>query len=389
MTPTVLQLIGNFNQGGSERQAIQLVQLLAEDGRCNVLVGCLEREGVLLGELTSAGFSDIPEFPLRSFYDLNMIRQVRRCAEFMRSHRVEIIQTHDFYTNIFGMAAGLLARTPVRIAAKRETGTRTSLQSVVERLAFRQADSVVANSLAVSRKLMSDGVPKRKIVTIYNGIDALPAQICGGSRDQTLTKLGLPPERRFVTIVANVKSVVKNHRMFLRAALKVAGSIPDADFVIAGEGGLMSDLRAFASEIGLGGRAHFIGRCTDVDGLVSISDVCCLTSFSEGFSNSILEYMRAGKPVVATNVGGAGEVIEHGVNGYLVDSDDSDALAARVAELLNEPEKAAAYGQVGKATVLQKFAPARRLEKTLALYEILRSKKESFAAVDMARAQNL
>lgn len=372
----VLHLIPSFHQGGSEQQAVQLVKLLQADGSYRVHAACLEREGVLLSEIEKAGVADIPEFRLNSFYDANMIRQLRRCSKFIRDNKIEIVQAHDFYTNIFGMVAASMARVPVRIAAKRETGMRSSTQMFVERRAFGLSHAVVANAERVKSYLIESGVPRRKISVIYNGIDS--ARMVGTSNDRAaeLRKLGLSADgsMRFVTIVANLRSRVKNHRMFLRAAADMKSRVRNVGFIIAGEGDLIDETKALAAELGLSDRTYFLGRCTNVDDLLSISDICCLTSESEGFSNSILEYMAAGKPVVATDVGGAAETIIENETGFLVASNDHEAFAGRLAELLNDHVKAAEMGRRGREVAEAKFSLNARLTKTLELY---RSQLES------------
>ena len=171
MKTNMLQLIGSFHSGGSERQAVGLVRLLNNEKNCRVFVACLNKEGVLREEIEQLGFTDFPEFPLTSFYDANMLRQLRRCAAFLRENQIDIIQSGDFYTNVFGMLAGALAGTPVRIAAKRETGTKTRAQRFVERRAFNLAQAIVVNAGAVKKHLVESGVSLSKIVTIYNGLN--------------------------------------------------------------------------------------------------------------------------------------------------------------------------------------------------------------------------
>ncbi len=107
MRKNILQLVGNFNQGGSERQAVQLIRLLNEDKTHNIFLAALNNDGVLRGEVEKIGFTEISEFRLNSFYDLNFLRQLRRCVKFLRENKIEVIHTHDFYTNIFGMLAGV------------------------------------------------------------------------------------------------------------------------------------------------------------------------------------------------------------------------------------------------------------------------------------------
>jgi glycosyltransferase involved in cell wall biosynthesis len=179
---------------------------------------------------------------------------------------------------------------------------------------------------------------------------------------------GLPPHRRFVTMVANLHNPVKDYPMFLRAAAQVRAQVSDASFVVAGEGELIEDLRALAGELGIERDVFFIGRCNQVAELLFASDVCVLSSKAEGFSNAILEYMGAGRPVVATDVGGAREVIVEGETGYLVASGDDQLMAARIIDLLNASQKADAMGERGRAIVAQKFSSQVQLERTAELY---------------------
>lgn len=372
--PAVLQLIGSFHQGGSERQAVQLTGLLQDDRTYGVFAATLNREGILRTELERRGLEPIPEFPLNSFFDLNFWRQARRCARFIAANRIKLIHTHDFYTNIFGMAAAMLSRGKiVRIASKRETGgMRSSGQKILEKQVFRFSDAIVVNSQAVREYLLREGVAAAKIEVIYNGLDLdrlTPPQIT--DRTRVCKLLGLPAGEniKFITLVANLRHEVKNHPLFLRAAQKVVREFPAAHFVLAGEGELRAGLEALAGQLNIAGNTHFIGRCTNIPELLAVSDVCVLTSFAEGFSNSILEYMAAGKAVVATDVGGAAEVVLDGETGFLIESDDDEMLAGRLLELLRDEEKARRFGKKGREIVEKKFSPATQLEKTLELYQ--------------------
>src|ERR1044072_7342652 len=169
---SVLQLIDSFNQGGSERQALQLTRLLVESGRFRVHLACLSPEGVLRDSINALGLGEIPSFPLNSFYDPNAVRQLRRFVRWLKSSRIDILHTHYFYTNVFGMAAGALARLPVRVASMRETaGMRSAAQKQVQRVAYSLAHHVVGNSNAVRAKLIGEGVAPEKVSVIYSGLD--------------------------------------------------------------------------------------------------------------------------------------------------------------------------------------------------------------------------
>lgn len=378
MKPNVLHIIDSFDQGGTERQAVQLVRLLHEDERYRVHLACLNNRGILRDEAERLGLGEIADYPLNSFYDRNFLKQLRRCVCFLKEHQIEVMHTHDFYTNIFGMTAALLAGVSARIASKRETdGFRSSAQKRAERFAYSLAHSVITNADAVRKRLIEEGVRPEKLVTIYNGLDMKRVALAADTdRGGLLAILKLPHEeretrRRFVMITANVQHAVKDHPTFLRAAARVHEAIPEAAFVVAGEGGLMDDLRALAVELGIERDTFFIGRCQNVGELLSVSEVCVLSSKAEGFSNSILEYMGAARPAVVTDVGGAREAVIEGETGFIVPAGDDEKMAARIITLLREPGRARAMGQRGKLLVAEKFSCEAQLERTAALYDRL------------------
>jgi L-malate glycosyltransferase len=386
MKPTVLHIIDSFEQGGTERQAIQMVRLLHDSGECQVRLACLQNRGMLRADADRLGIGEIPEYPLTSFYDLNFIKQVRSLVRFLNEHKIDVVHTHCFYTNIFGMTAAALARVPVRVTYKGETdGFRTSRQKWVERAAFRFAHRVVANSEAVRRQLIGEGVPPAKVSVHYNGLDFERVRIDPSlRREDALELLGLPQHRRFVTIVANLRHPVKDHPMFLRAAGRVRQAVPDAAFVIAGEGELMPSLRELAIELGIAHDVFFIGRCERVAELLFASDVCVLSSRAEGFSNAILEYMAAARPVVVTDVGGAREAVVEGETGHIVQAGDEEMMSARIIDLLRDPQAAAAMGERGKRRVEKKFSCPIHLANTLDLYSGILGREPDGKAEELA-----
>lgn len=369
----VLLFIGSFHQGGSERQAVQLARLLREDKRVNVRLATLENDGILRQEVEKLGLAEIAEFKLTSFYNVNFVKQLLKCANFLRANKIDIIHTHDFYTNVFGMLAAQIATVPLAIASKRETGgMRSAWQKRIEKFAFRQANAIVANSEAVKNYLAAEGVSKDKIKVVYNGLDLERLTPELTDRRVICEELGLPSDEniKLISSVANLRHEVKNQPMFLRAAQRVAQKHPNAHFVLAGEGALRAGLENLAQELNIAQSVHFIGRCTRVPELLSISYAGALTSFNEGFSNAILEYMAASLPVVATNVGGASEAIVENETGFLVESDNDEMFANRLIELLEGEEKARQFGAKGRKIVEEKFSCAAQLENTLKLYGI-------------------
>ncbi|HYV25000.1 MAG TPA: glycosyltransferase [Pyrinomonadaceae bacterium] len=373
MKPNVLFIIDSFEQGGSERQALQLLRQLHESGRVNVRLACLQDKGSLKAEAEKLGIGEIHEYPLTSFYDLNFLKQLRRFMRYVKENHIDIVHTHCFYTNIFGMIGAHLARVPGRLTSKGETdGFRTTMQKRVERFSFRLAHRVIANCLVVRDMLIREGVDPKRIIQHYNGLDLDRMKVRPDlTREAARAQFGLPQTgKRFMTIVANLRNPVKDHEMFLRAAARVkSAQVTDAAFVIAGEGELMPGLRELANQLGIAEDVHFIGRCDDVSTLLFASHVGVLSSKAEGFANAILEYMAVGLPVVATDVGGVREAISEGQTGFIVPGGDDAQMAARIIEVLSDDNRAREMGARGRGLVGDKFSSEHHLQNTLELYD--------------------
>ena len=369
--PNVLQLFDSFNQGGTEWQTVQLTRLLHESGKYQLFLASLSSEGPLRAEVERLGFHDIPSFPLQNFYNANAMKQLLRLAALMRENKIDLVHAHDFYTNIFGIAAAKLAGVRARITSRRETeGIRSPAKRWLERRAYNSANAVVANAEAIRTQLISEGLAPEKVVTIHNGLNvAHVTPKRDAQRHELLQSFSLPNSRRFVTIVANMRHVMKDQATFLRAAKLTREAVPDSSFILAGEGEQMPGLRQLAAELGLGDSAFFVGRCNRIADLLSVSDVCVLSSKGvEGFSNSILEYMAAGRPVVATDVGGAREAVVDSETGYIVKPEDHETMAQRLIGLLREPERAWQMGAKGRERVLEHFSCEVQLRRVEDLY---------------------
>lgn len=370
MKQNVLQLIGSFHTGGSERQAVQLSKLLIEDGHFRVFLACLNPEGALRSEVEKFYRAEIAAFPLTSFYDRNFLTQIRRFRLFIKENQIGLIHSHDFYTNVF---AAFATKTK-RVASKRETGgMRSASQKIIEKQAFRRAAAIVANSQAVKKYLIAERVPADKISVVYNGLDLDRFKI-ESSRAEILREFNLP-DKKLITIVANLRHEVKNQEMFLRAAQKIKEKRENAAFVLAGEGERTEELRNLARELKIRDDVFFLGGLKRIAELLAVSEICVLSSRAEGFSNAILEYMAASRPVVATNVGGAAEAVFEGENGFLVESGDEQKMAERILYLLETPEIARAFGERGRRVVEERFSMKAQLENTAALYNQILSGK--------------
>lgn len=377
MKPRILQVVDSFHQGGTERQAVQLTRMLHETGRYIVHVACLTDEGILKADVERLGLGPIHAFPTISFYHPSTGAQLVRFVRLLRNLKIDLVHTHDFYTNILGMTAATLARVSARIASRRETDpNRTAAQRWVERCAFGAAHQVVVNADAIGANLVASGVPAAKIRTVYNGLDPARFQVAGGSRADRLSALGIAPRhRQVVTILANLRLTLKDHPTFLRAAALVHAAARDTAFAVAGEGPLLEPLRHLVADLGLSDCVYFTGRCENVADLLSASDVGVLSSTSEGFPNVLLEYMAAGLPVVTTAVGGAAEAVRDGWTGFVVAPRDAHAMAARILHLLNRPEEARIMGGRGRGLAWDQFSCTAQLARIEQIYDQLLARR--------------
>jgi glycosyltransferase involved in cell wall biosynthesis len=344
---------------------VQLSRLLIEDKSFRVFLACLNPEGALRADVERFYASEIAAFPLTSFYDRNFLFQIRRFRQFIEEKQINIVHSHDFYTNVFGTFA---PRSSVRVASKRETGgIRSRTQQLTEKQAFRRANRIVVNSEAVKKYLIAENVSADKISVVYNGLD-LRKFNANFKRNEVLQQFALP-DKKLITIVANLRHAVKNQEMFLRAARAVKEKDENTAFVLAGEGERIEELKKLGTELNIAADVFFTGGCENIAALLSVSEVCALTSRHEGFSNAILEYCAAGKPVVATNVGGAAEVIFEGENGFLVESDDDRKMAEKFLFLLENSQTAKKMGARGREIVEERFSLDAQLQNTLRIYE--------------------
>lgn len=379
MKPNVLLFVDSFHQGGSERQTVQLARLLSESGRFNVRLAALSGEGVMRAEAERLNIGEITEYPLTSFYDVNAARQFRRLVKFMRASELQIVHTNDFYTNVFATFAASVARVPVRIASRRMSTVGeffSKRKQKLEHAAYRRAHMVLANAEAIRQEIVAEGVPEQKTVTVYNGLDLERLTATeNSSRTELLQAAGLPVElanRPVVTVVANMRHRLKDQATFLRAAQRIKAQVKDAAFVLAGEGELVEEMKQLAAELGLANDAYFPGRVGRVAELLAASTVCVLSSKGiEGFSNSIIEYMAARRPVVATDIGGAREAIVEGKTGFIVPPEQPEMMAQCITRLLQNPQLAQEMGERGRARVETEFSCAAQLRRTELLYEQL------------------
>ncbi|MEU8197787.1 glycosyltransferase [Microbispora amethystogenes] len=358
----VVLLIGHLGLGGAQRQLCLLAERLRDRG-VEVHVFVLSRGGPHEDDLRAAGIpvhrlgfsrgAGSPAGNLRAF--ARLVRSLRRL-------RPEVVHGFLYESYLLGTPAARLARVPVVVTARRTQGylrPKAPWTAAFEHLVNLMTDHVVANSAAIAEGTREvEGVPSAKMSVIYNGLassafDRAEPEPVGGA---------LP----VVACVARL-SENKGQRFLVEAAALLARRRRPCTFVLVGDGPERGRLERQAEEAGVDVR--FLGFRQDNAGLLARADVVALPSMEEGLSNAVMEAMAAGRPVVATAVGGTPELLED--RGVLVPPARPDALAAGIVRLLDDPALAASLGAAARAWAWKNLDMEAVTEEHLGLYRRL------------------
>lgn len=366
-----------FGIGGTEKQVVALARRL-DCTRFDQSFGCLRRWGPLLEEMERE-YGPIPEYRIPNLHSAQTLRQQLKLAATLHRQRVQVLHSYNFYANVFSLPAAKLARVPCVVASIRDMGVYlTPKQQYVQKLVCRLADRIVVNADAIKHWLTAQGYRGERVTVIPNGVDV--ARFSGVPAELDLHRtLGVPENARLVLMLARLNPE-KGIEYFLRAAARVSARFPEAYFLIVGEsftshqGVFASDreyprqLAELAANLGIGERLRITGFATDIPSLLAQVSVSVLPSLSEGLSNTLLESMAAGVPVVATRVGGTPEAITDGEHGLLVSPKDDAALAEAICAILADAELARRLGRQARARAVQRYSLERMVQANQDLY---------------------
>jgi L-malate glycosyltransferase len=364
----LLNMLTSFQIGGTERQVVNLA-LGFDPSRFDLHLACLRNRGELLEEVALLPVPR-PVFDIGRLYGPKTLWQAIRLAVYIRRNRIQIVHTYGFYPNVFAIPAARLFGAPIVVASIRDRGDiLTPAQRWIQKWVCRFADCVLVNAEAIRDTLIEQGFRPDNIVVIRNGIRLSTF----GKKEKGAAlrrELGLPPSAPLVVVSSRLNRM-KGVEYFLDAASMLAPRFPEVRFLIVGDGGGRKELEDRAGNLGLAKRVIFTGFRSDVPDLIPEAAVSVLPSLSEGLSNSLLESMASGVPVIAARVGGNPEIVEHEVSGLLVPTRDSAALADAIGSLLQDPQLAASMGEAGRRRVAELFSMERSLSEVERFYERL------------------
>lgn len=346
----ILFFIDSLNaRGGTENQLIEIIRRL-DRGRFEVFAACLE-DGGPLRELDAT----IHVFPVHGVFSFRALGQLWLIRRMIKRNRIDVVHTLMFKSTLLGVLGARWAGCKSIVTSRRNLGYwYTPFYLRIVCLLNRHTTRVLANSEAAKRSAVAlEGISADRVDVLYNGVDV--SRFEGPGDPALLDTLGIPGNARVVGIVANYRPV-KDLPLFLRAARLIVARHPDVVFLLVGRGQLREELSRVAREEGIEEKVFFTGGAGDVSDYLPLMQVACLSSATESFSNAILEYMAAGLPTVATDVGGNAEAIEHEVTGYLVPAGNAELMAKLVSELLENHELRKAMGARASDKCRQRFA---------------------------------
>lgn len=306
-------------------------------------------------------------------FSLGTLREIGRL---IKEHRIDVVHAHEYKTDILAWLLRRRHRRPAYMTTAHGWVTKTRALKLYNRAdlrVMRGFDRVVAVSGSTRERLIEAGVAPNKIELIHNAIDERV-----WSRDQVTStlreELGLKPGTPLVGTVTRL-GTEKDLPTFLAMAKQVLQKVPDAHFVVVGDGPRRQEILDRAAELDLTQNVNFTLYRNDLPNIYAALDVHVITSLTEGLPNMLLEAMAMGLATVSTNVGGIPEVVTDGEDGYLCDPGDTDGIAERVTRLLTDRLLADGFGVAARHTIESRFSFAARTRRIEELYGELAASK--------------
>ncbi len=344
---------------GGQEQLFTLIRGLHELG---LYVALVAPDAAPLSQ--RVGQLGVPHFPLKWRGELNLL-EIHILRHVLKARAWDVV--HFNTPRGIGVAA-LLSRqagVPVRVLSRR---VNFPLRGMVSRWKCLYAsDLIITVSSGIAETLVNSGIPRERVEVVYEGVDVREVQSAPCRREY--------PDSAVVIGCVAFLSEEKGHATLLTAFSELHSRRPETRLVFVGDGPLRSALEQQARSSGIAGAVDFRGFQPQVAPFLRGFDIFVLPSLSEGLSSGILAAMAASLPVVASNIGGIPELVQHQITGLLVPPEQPGALANALQHLVDDPALQVRYGEAGRERVLKHFTLEQKVKRTLEIYERLLSRK--------------
>jgi glycosyltransferase involved in cell wall biosynthesis len=367
MRSKVLHVIYSLYRGGAER--VIETQVLGSDRRMFEHLACsLTSGGDMIDRIANAGAR---VFLLKK-WRRGDVTAVTKLAGLIRREHIDLLHLHNASGVFWGTLGRLASGSRAPIVQTMHNPYDPSILPWLYRVTYPRFTARAGKVICVSgrvREALETRFPAlaSKLVEIPNGI-RLHDYDRPHPRDECRAQFKLLPGAKLIGTVGRL-APVKNHKLLIEAFSLVRQRVGDAHLAIIGEGQLRESLAAYAADLGVSEYVSLVRETQKIDYFYGAIDVFCLSSDSEGMPLTLLEALAYGVPVVSTDVGGIGEVLEDGRTGFLVPKGSAEALAARIVELLTNPARAAELAASGRAMVHERFPAEKMVKAVEAVYE--------------------
>jgi len=366
-SPRVAHLVWNVIRGGTEGQCARVAIHLARQGHTHK-VAVFRREGFFLDAVEQA-CGPVYEFPVQSIKHVSTVRIIQQFARWLRREQIHVLHAWDADAAVFGSMAACWAGVPL-VTSRRDLGEiYAGWKLALMRYADRKAQRIVVNARAIQEK-MTHLTPRAQDVALIPNV--LDVEEFDALAQKPWTPAMPWPDGMCIAMVARLDPE-KDVATVLDVASQIKPVFPDVWWMIAGDGIERKSLETLALSKQVDDRVVFLGEVHDVPALLKRCMMGVLTPKSnEGLSNTILEYMAAGLPVVATDCGGNRELLSPSEAGLVAPIGDTAALTRAVTHLLNHPNEASAMGKRGRHHIFAAHQPSVVADQFLALYRAIR-----------------